>query len=279
MGSWNQTDLLTNLPIRPGEPVRAIVMTPWVDECSHLPFGPSDPTHRYQPVALPMRGTYSAYGWIDEVVEDAGAATVRRYFAEKHQLTDLSLDALDETLDTLVRAAQARDGAEESEEQAPAEATPQAGYYAVALMHEGTYQALLAATANIRDWSRTMGAEVDAQIAAFRAAIEQKPWGVQFSPDYDGPSAHDAMSAHQHLAMNVAGDAIFDYVAEGRDDETVLAAARDFLLFLNGLRLGRISLQPTSGQGRHEAAYNLQKALFEAGLAQISIGNEDEEAE
>jgi hypothetical protein len=272
MGCFHQTDLLTNLPIRAGDPVRALVLTPWVAETCHLPFGPAEPTHRYQPVCLPLSGTYNDYGWLREVAEDVGAATLRRYFAEAHQMSDLSLDDLDDTLVALNQAAQQRDRRKHGDV-AVAEEVPETDepviinprYYGVTMMHERTYQALLAATRSYREWDGAVGEEVDAQIAAFRAAIEPQPQGIRFSPDYESATVHAAMSAHHHLTMSVAGRAIFTSVAEGRNDETVLAAARDFLLLINGLHLGRISLQPTCGQGGQYAAYAIHTALFLAG--------------
>ena len=71
MGSWNETCGISQLPIRPGEKVRVLFIV------GRPPYSDNNRTGGiyyvddiYYPYALPVRGEYGDYGYIENVVED-----------------------------------------------------------------------------------------------------------------------------------------------------------------------------------------------------------------
>ncbi len=62
MGSWAETDLLTQLPINAGDKIRAFVIVKRLDEDYHYP------TSAWMPITNPISGAYDDYGCIENFV-------------------------------------------------------------------------------------------------------------------------------------------------------------------------------------------------------------------
>lgn len=71
MGSWNETCMVTNLPILVGDPVicQVIVAAPFVDPLQSA-ANSVYPHDRFVPVGWPFRAKYNDYGYVEKIEED-----------------------------------------------------------------------------------------------------------------------------------------------------------------------------------------------------------------
>src|SRR4051794_13905653 len=67
MGMWDETCAITNFPIFPNDPCVVVVFEPGAVDGESRSFGFDASRH----VRAVCKGTYNAYGWIDEAPEDA----------------------------------------------------------------------------------------------------------------------------------------------------------------------------------------------------------------
>lgn len=81
MGSWNGTDMITQLPILEGESVVYYILEPGFDASSGR-GGFCYPTGKFRPMFLPIRGTYDSYGRITNIEESVFTSRIVKYFKE-----------------------------------------------------------------------------------------------------------------------------------------------------------------------------------------------------
>lgn len=65
MGCWNETDMLSQLPIMAGDPVKVFIL---LEELSEFRLCGCDSA--WKPLCLPISGQYNDYGCIENIIED-----------------------------------------------------------------------------------------------------------------------------------------------------------------------------------------------------------------
>lgn len=84
MHAYNETCFLTGLPVRTGDPVKALFLVPDGSD-------KDDPASRWKPAAMPMSGTYDGKGAIENIKPDAGMLRVLRNIRITAGKTDVEI--------------------------------------------------------------------------------------------------------------------------------------------------------------------------------------------
>lgn len=263
MGCFCGTCGITNLPIEGGAAVRLLLLREAPYGAAARPNGPSGVTDLYQPIGLPISGSYDDYGGITAVAPGPAVTALLGYFAVAHGWSGTVPDLL-----TWLRVAQPTT--------CPTDRSPGLRYGYLFILEE-PYQVLRAAVAALPDYDYpSTGAHLAARLAAVQARYESVVRVAAHMP----PGLLDQL--WQGVAAQLAQIGGYTWVGTAelaRLLPDLTPALSEWLLVREGYQLTRRLLCPQAGQGSQTTAWTLHAQIAQTTrtLAEAALAADPEE--
>ena len=284
MGCWNETCLMSNMPIRRGDKVVLLVLRPQLHRYAEE-GNQSRPDAFFIPVGFPIVGTYDDYGSID--VSEEEAEKVNGFFADMfapslfyksdYRYVDRRTDKSDEipeyeysTVNQMCKDL----------ERGKIYFTQMGkmGQMTIAMVHDELYQALMNNVANrfvdviggkggkyaevvdrnLRDACERM-CKSDEDFAAY---IEESNSEVQPVKKRRAPRLYTSLDEIMCIDRNAGMNDMSQYYIKTRD-ENVIVALRDMILWRSVMDLSRKGYSCTSGKGGQAREMRLHLIIYE----------------